>query len=154
MFEIPGARKHADGGSVSTTTSSSQDEDNTLPNSQQPAIRQEGDSPMCIRPGIGLHLNALAVGHRVLKTENLSSDKQLIAVPGSSEYFSSPATGSEKFQSSALVSSQDLGNVENDVQGAENASQESAYGVGQDLNPSSPKKKRHVFSTSDIYKEN
>ncbi|KAL8162728.1 LOW QUALITY PROTEIN: hypothetical protein V2J09_014217 [Rumex salicifolius] len=76
VFEIPGAKRNVNDGSISTSTSS-QDEANTLSNGKQSANMQGGDNPMCMRPGIGLHLNALAVasmGQLVLKPENSLHD--------------------------------------------------------------------------------
>ncbi|KAL8171161.1 hypothetical protein V2J09_022965 [Rumex salicifolius] len=120
VFEIPGAKKKMDCGPISTS-SSSQEEANIMSNSTLSVFRQGGDSPMNICPGIGLHLNTLSVaskGGRVLKPDNLSSEKQLITEPDN-----------------LSISLEDLGNAENEVQFADDTSQASAHRITEERRP-------------------
>ncbi|KAL8128848.1 hypothetical protein V2J09_018003 [Rumex salicifolius] len=141
VFEIQGARKNVDDGQV-CTSSSFQEGDNILSNNKNSTIEQGVDSLISVRPGIGLHLNALAKGYSILKLENITSEKK--PVPGSSESFPSPNIGSKSFKTSASLSSEDHGVVENKLLNAGNSSQASASGADDDIVPISPRKKRQT----------
>ncbi|KHG19562.1 Protein lin-54 [Gossypium arboreum] len=134
-FEMLAARrKNLDGGS---TTNSSTD------NKLVPG-KPDSDSPRCIVPGIGLHLNALAIASRDnknMKLETLSSGTQKLSFPS----LNSPCTGGAETTYESLPSAsteRESDAVENGVQLAEDASQASAYLVNEEFNQNSPKKKR------------
>lgn len=135
-FEMLAARrKNLDGGS---TTNSSTD------NKLVPG-KPDSDSPRCIVPGIGLHLNALAIASRDnknMKLETLSSGTQKLSFPS----FNSPRIGGAETAYDSLPSAsteRESDAVENGVQLAEDASQASAYLVNEEFNQNSPKKKRY-----------
>ncbi|KAK8585680.1 hypothetical protein V6N13_050653 [Hibiscus sabdariffa] len=137
-FEMQAARrKSLDGGS---NTNSSID------NKLEPG-KVGGDSSRCIVPGIGLHLNALAIASRDnsnMKLETLSSGTQKIILPCSTA-FNSPAEDQEIAHESFLGSAsteRETDDVKNGVQLAEDASQASTYLANEELNQNSPKKKR------------
>ncbi|GAB4843345.1 hypothetical protein Ancab_013311 [Ancistrocladus abbreviatus] len=136
VFEIPGARKSADGYLVSSST---QDEEKVVNNSKQLVpLKSGGDSSQCILPGIGLHLNALAVAsknRRILKRETVSSEGQLRV---------SPMTTLESLVNSSHSTSleKDMGAASNDIQVTEDTSQASAHVGNEELAQDSPKKKR------------
>ncbi|KAM7485507.1 hypothetical protein LguiA_001516 [Lonicera macranthoides] len=96
-----------------------------------------------LKLGIGLHLNALATTsmdhHKVIKHETLALEGHLISVPRSTTSLHSLTTGQET--SNKLMASI---SSENRVLEAEDASQASGYMVNEELNQSSPKKKRRV----------
>ncbi|GAB4851050.1 hypothetical protein Ancab_030348 [Ancistrocladus abbreviatus] len=145
VFEIPGARKNSDHCIVSSSSSSSQDEEKIVINNKQLVpFKSGGDSSLRILPGIGLHLNALAVAskdRRILKQEEVSSEGQIRV---------SPTTTLESLVHSTYSTSleKDMDPAENEVQVTEDASQASAYGANEELTQSSPKKKRRRLETA------
>ncbi|XP_022722031.1 protein tesmin/TSO1-like CXC 2 [Durio zibethinus] len=105
------------------------------------------DSSRCILPGIGLHLNALAITSRDnknIKHETLSSGTQKISFPGSTTSILPPTAGQEAVHESLTSASteREIDPAENGVQLAEDASQASAYLANEEFNQNSPKKKR------------
>ncbi|XP_022761084.1 protein tesmin/TSO1-like CXC 2 [Durio zibethinus] len=105
------------------------------------------DSSRCIVPGIGLHLNALAItstDNKNTKHETFSSGTQKLSFPSSTPSILPPTAGQEavhEFFTSASTE-KETNAVENGVQFAEDASQASAYLVNEEFNQNSPKKKR------------
>ncbi|KAE8712434.1 golgin subfamily B member 1-like isoform X1 [Hibiscus syriacus] len=137
-FEMLAARrKSLDGGS---NTNSSVD------NKLEPS-KAGGDSSRCIVPGIGLHLNALAIVSRDnnnSKLETSSSETQKLILPCTTTS-NPPAADHETAHESILASAsteRETDDVENGIQLAEDASQASAYLVNEEFNQNSPKKKR------------
>lgn len=101
-------------------------------------VKPGSDSPRCILPGIGLHLNALAITSKDSKNIKHETSSSTITLPGS-------ATGQEFNESLTLASSErDMDFIENGFPLVEDVSQASAYLAGEDLNQGSPKKKRHA----------
>ncbi|KAJ6898746.1 protein tesmin/TSO1-like CXC 2 [Populus alba x Populus x berolinensis] len=130
-FEKVGSRrKNLDDGSTSSSVLVQLDEKTTPKNTQLVPVKPGGDSSRCILPGIGLHLNALAINSkdsRKIKLETFSS----ITLPGSAASFNSRTTDQELDESLTLVSSE----RDNDLN-------ENAVPLVEDLSQTSPKKKR------------
>ncbi|CAN1129101.1 Protein tesmin/TSO1-like CXC 2 [Linum perenne] len=117
-------------------------ENNAYEDKQLVPFNSSSDSSRCIVPGMGLHLNSLAISsnNRRSTNEALSSG---ISVHSSIDPFNSPIIGHELLESLNLASSD--GNVdpsENNVQLAEDISPASAYLVNEEFGLGSPKKKR------------
>ncbi|XVF66633.1 hypothetical protein PTKIN_Ptkin10aG0052500 [Pterospermum kingtungense] len=101
------------------------------------------DSSRCILPGIGLHLNALAINSRDnkhTKHETLSSGRQKLSFPSSATSILPPTASQEAFHES--LTERETDPIEHEVQLAEDASQASAYLVNEEFCQNSPKKKR------------
>ncbi|OMO85620.1 hypothetical protein COLO4_21540 [Corchorus olitorius] len=137
-FEMLAARrKSLDGGS---NTSSSVD-------NQLVPSKPSNDSSRRILPGIGLHLNALAITSRDdnnIKHETLFSGTQKLSFPGSTASILTPTAKPEAVHESLNSASieRDTDPVENGLQLAEDASQASTYLGNEEFNQNSPKKKR------------
>ncbi|XVE81656.1 hypothetical protein DITRI_Ditri15bG0082600 [Diplodiscus trichospermus] len=137
-FEMLAARrKNLDDGSNSSSSV-----DNQLVPS-----KPGNDSSRRILPGIGLHLNALAITSRDsknIKHETLSSGTEKLSFPSSATSILPPAAGQEAVHESLTLASteRETDPVENGVLLAEDASQASAYLANEEFNQNSPKKKR------------
>ncbi|KAJ9700410.1 hypothetical protein PVL29_005961 [Vitis rotundifolia] len=149
VFEMAGVRrKNMDDGSNCSSSMLSQSDGTFVPNDKQLVPLKPGnDSSRRILPGIGLHLNALATtskDYNVVKHETLTSGRQLISVPSSSGSYLSTIEGQEPVNKSLALNSSDRETdpAENGFQALEDASQASAYAISEELNQSSPKKKR------------
>ncbi|KAG8636735.1 hypothetical protein MANES_15G031500v8 [Manihot esculenta] len=144
-FETVGAhRKDLDDSSNSSTSGGGQSEEKVAPKDKQLVLFKPGrDSSRCVLPGIGLHLNALAISckdSKNVKHETLSSGKSLSSFVASSH---SQNNGQEPNESLSLVSTEiDIDPTENEVPLVEDVPQASACLVTEEFNPSSPKKKR------------
>ncbi|THG09634.1 hypothetical protein TEA_022166 [Camellia sinensis var. sinensis] len=151
VFEISGVNKRRSmynyncGSSISLQT-----ECNFALNEMQvvsPIPEKGYSSPMI--PGIGLHLNAFASTSsniNPVKLETLASGRQLRRMPSSS-YSSDPLVSGQEGPNMSLNHNSAEGNLSscvNEVQVMEDAA--SAFGVIEEFNQSSPKKKRHVFA--------
>ncbi|XP_019053203.1 PREDICTED: protein tesmin/TSO1-like CXC 2 isoform X2 [Nelumbo nucifera] len=148
VFEISGVhKKKLDNDSNSSDSISSQSDGKNVSDDKQlvPIKPGSGSSP-CILPGIGLHLNALATTSkdcRVVKHETLPSGRKLISMPSSIASFHSFPPSSNPLKPIALNSMEgDRGPSDKEVQVKQDASQASAFGVSEEFNQSSPKKKR------------
>lgn len=148
VFEMVGSRrKHLNDGSSSGSSMLSQSHE-IIASSDSHLAAIKPDSPRCILPGIGLHLNALATTskdhHKVVKHEALPSGGQLIIAPPSSASYHSLAAGQESLNSlsGATSSERDMSSGQNGVSVVDDASQAPRYMVNEELNHSSPKKKR------------
>lgn len=139
-FEMVGAHKRKNlSASSSYSSSLSHSEDKiTVKNLQLAPVnnKQKGESSRCILPGIGLHLNSLASAKRDYKAINhdaLSSETQPSNMINQ-ELLPQPMllTASEK-------EADESGNVL-----SEDTSQALVLLNPEELNPSSPRKKRHV----------
>ncbi|GKV19646.1 hypothetical protein SLEP1_g29875 [Rubroshorea leprosula] len=110
-------------------------------------MKPRNESSRCILPGIGLHLNALAVAARdnkKIKHETLSSGRQKISIPSSTASILPLTTGQEAVCESLTSASaeREMDPTENGIQLAEDASLASPDLANEDLNQNSPKKKR------------
>ncbi|GMP60782.1 hypothetical protein CsSME_00023502 [Camellia sinensis var. sinensis] len=147
VFEISGVNKRRSmynyncGSSISLQT-----ECNFALNEMQvvsPIPEKGYSSPMI--PGIGLHLNAFASTSsniNPVKLETLASGRQLRRMPSSS-YSSDPLVSGQEGPNMSLNHNSAEGNLSscvNEVQVMEDAA--SAFGVIEEFNQSSPKKKR------------
>jgi hypothetical protein len=110
-------------------------------NKQIVQIKPGNEPSRRIKPGFGLHLNALAVSsvdQKVVKHESLSSGGQLISYSGSNMTHYSLNTGQDPPNTFTSNNSS-----ENQFVDAENASQATGYSmVNEEFAQSSPKKKR------------
>ena len=159
VFEMAGVlRKNMDDGSNCSSSMLSQSEGKFVSNDEQLVPPSHvNDSSRRILPGIGLHLNALAMSSRdynVVKHETLTSGMQLISVPSSSGSYLSTVDGQEPVNKSLVLSSSDreTDHAQNGLHVPEDTSQASAYVIGEELNQNSPKKKRHVQFTYYSYR--
>lgn len=151
VFEMVGSRrKHVDEGSGSSAV---QDTDGNLACNEKQLVpyKTVNESSRCILPGIGLHLNALAASSKdgkVVKHETSASGKQLLITSGSAVSHHPSVTGQESLSKSLPETSRGLEIVplENSVPPMEDICQEPVYVNNEELNQTSPKKKRHVHS--------
>lgn len=134
-------RKHFNDSSSSNTVSNDK---HIVP------FKPANDPSRRILPGIGLHLNSLATSmdQKVVKHET-SSGGLIISVPRSTASFHSLSVGQEPSNQLTVPSSleKEMGSAENQVMVVEDSSQASGFVVNEELNQSSPRKKRHVWST-------
>ncbi|XP_010259114.1 PREDICTED: CRC domain-containing protein TSO1-like [Nelumbo nucifera] len=148
VFEISGAHKKklANDSNSSSSVSPQSDGKNASDEKQLVPVKPGSRSSPCILPGIGLHLNALATTSkdcRIVKHESLPSGRQLISMPSSIASFHSLTSGSNSLKSMTLNSlEKDTGLADNEAQAMQDASQVSAFGVNEEFNQTSPKKKR------------
>ncbi|XP_044500486.1 protein tesmin/TSO1-like CXC 3 [Mangifera indica] len=146
-FELVARRKNLnDGSSCSSSVMLQSDERFASEDTQLVPLKPSNDSPRRILPGIGLHLNALAItsqDNTNTMHETLSSGRQL-SLPSSTASFHSPKSSQDPLHESLTSASteRDMVAVENGVPLAEDASQTSGYLVSEDFNQNSPKKKR------------
>ncbi|KAL6971577.1 hypothetical protein U1Q18_031257, partial [Sarracenia purpurea var. burkii] len=153
VFETAATRrKHLDDVSNSDSSKLSHPDVNieSIDKMLAPPIKTGNDSSRRILPGIGLHLNALARTSKEYKVgishETLVSGSQLINDPSSSVSFHSLSAGQEPLNKSLAATSmeRDKGPAESHGQGTEDASPASGYIAVEEINQSSPKKKRHA----------
>ncbi|KAK8670890.1 hypothetical protein V6N13_037503 [Hibiscus sabdariffa] len=124
----------------SSNTSSSVD-------NQLVPVRPVNGSTVCIVPGIGLHLNALAItssDDKNTKHKTLCSGTQKLSFPTSTASIFTPKTSQEAVHESLASASteRETDVIENGVQFAEDAFQASACAINEEFNQISPKKKR------------
>ncbi|GAB2294757.1 hypothetical protein Dimus_028951 [Dionaea muscipula] len=135
VFEISGARKNVDRGLFS---SSLHEGKNGNTRKRMNSLISGSNTPQCLVPGIGLHLNALAVPSKEhpIPSQEAACSEERVTAPGKTtlEYVlnSSDSTCLEK----------EIAVDENAYQVIEEASQASASVTGEDLAQNSPKKKR------------
>ncbi|KAL9364343.1 hypothetical protein Peur_042216 [Populus x canadensis] len=131
-FEMVGARrKNIEDGSSSSSVVVQSDEKITYKNTQLVPFKPSSDSSRCILPGIGLHLNALAINSRDSKKIKHETFSSSITLPGSAASFHSPTSGQELDESLALAS------TERDMDPNDNV-----VPFVEDFSQTSPKKKR------------
>ncbi|XP_059293725.1 protein tesmin/TSO1-like CXC 3 isoform X1 [Lycium ferocissimum] len=151
VFEMVGPRrKHLDEGSGSSAV---QETDGNLACNEKQLVPSKtvNESSRCILPGIGLHLNALAASSKdgkVVKHEaNNASGKQLLIASGSAVSLHPLVTGQEPLNKS-LPETPREGQIvpfvplENSVPLMEDVCQAPGYVNNEELNQTSPKKKR------------
>lgn len=140
-FEMVGISKNLSNGS--NTTVLPQLDDDTLKDKQLVALKPGTSAPRCVVPAIGLHLNALAAASKARNGEASSGKQRLkLSVPISS--LNSVAC-QEPLMNSLEPASSDGGVDENEVQMNGNATQASLCLIDEELNQTSPKKKRHAL---------
>ncbi|KAI3469608.1 hypothetical protein Pfo_026271 [Paulownia fortunei] len=148
VFEMGAARrKHLDENSGSDSSVLLQSDGNTSSDDQKLLpIKTGNESSRCVLPGIGLHLNALATTPKDYKIVNhdSSASGRLLIGPSSAVNFHPSTTGQELLNNILPVASSDreIDSVENAVLPVEDACQASGYMANEDINQSSPKKKR------------
>lgn len=149
VFEMAGARrKHMDDGSASDSPILLKSDDNASSNQQIVTSVTENDSSRLL-PGIGLHLNALAATPKDFKIVNheSSASGRLLIGPSSSANFLPPTSGQDLLSNTLANYSleREIDNFESGGLPMEDPSQESGYIANEDINPSSPKRRRRRF---------
>ncbi|CAH9095567.1 unnamed protein product [Cuscuta epithymum] len=152
VFEAGGARRQTlndNSGSGSSTLLGENDEgNNNTSNERRHLVAGSESSSRCILPGIGLHLNALAgaTPRDGSKKGSYAMGMQLTIGPSSApSYHHSVGTTTTSQESLAVMSSSEREIVpyENGVpSNEEDACMENRYFGNDDLNPTSPKKKK------------
>lgn len=150
VFEMAGScKKLLDGGSTTGPFLSEPHISIASGDKNLAPLKSGKDTPRCIIPGIGLHLNALAatsVGQKVVKREVVATGEQLICISHSAAFMNSSDT--EDITNNSLVATASERNMlpaEGGVPLAENAALASGYMVHEASNHSSPKKKRYAW---------
>ncbi|KAK0607136.1 hypothetical protein LWI29_009982 [Acer saccharum] len=144
-FERVARRKNLNDGSNCSSSIILQSNDETASEDNQLLpLRPTSDSPRCMLPGIGLHLNALTLASQDNKNFKLEIFSRQLSLPTSTSSIHSPESGQEPVQESltSAAAERDMVPVDDGVPLAEDASQTSAYLVGEESNLNSPKKKR------------
>ncbi|XP_077247892.1 protein tesmin/TSO1-like CXC 2 [Tasmannia lanceolata] len=152
VFEVAGTHtKRLEDDSKSTSANSTQFDGKFASDDGQFILPKPGivSSP-CLLPGIGLHLNTLATtskDFRMVKQEISVSGRRLITMPKSVGSLHSVTPGKKPLIESLALNSIERGLVpcSNELHVMQNASHAPAFGVGEDFNQSSPKKKRRRF---------
>ncbi|CAH9104143.1 unnamed protein product [Cuscuta europaea] len=149
VFEAGGARRQTLNdslGSGSSTLLAENDEGNINTSSERRYLVAGSDSSSrCIVPGIGLHLNALAgaTPRDGCKKGSFSLGKQIRIGPSSAPNYHHPVDTTASQESLAVRSSSETVPYENGVPSNEgDACMENRSFGNDDLNPTSPKKKK------------
>ncbi|KAI3980928.1 hypothetical protein MKX01_025493 [Papaver californicum] len=151
LFEMGGGQKRRlEDDSKSGSSSSPSDGKVTSEDSQLVPFKAGNNSSPCMVPGIGLHLNALAVSgkdDRVVKHETLPSGKSLISM--SSHITSLHSVESERQPLNKTFSlnslERDIGPAVSEDQVMQDAYQASVFGGGEEFESGSPRKRRRRF---------
>ncbi|CAN4091279.1 unnamed protein product [Withania somnifera] len=154
VFEMVGSRrKHMDEGAGSSAV---QDTDGNLSCNEKQLVpyKTVNESSRCILPGIGLHLNALAASSKdgkVVKHETNASGKQLLITSGSAVSPNPFVTGQESLSNSLPETSRggETVSLENSVPLMEDVCQAPEYVNNEELNQTSPKKKRRRLESGE-----
>lgn len=148
VFEMAGALgNNLDKNSSPDSSVLPQSDCNTSSNDTQLFPRKTiNESPLCIIPSMGLHLNALGTttkDYKIVNHEASASGRLLIGA--SSSFSSHPPIGQELLNNTSSDTSvrRENGNIKDFVLPVENACQPCGYVANEEINPSSPKKKRH-----------
>lgn len=150
LYEMTGAHKkkliyNSDSGSSASSQSDgkvSSDEKQFMP------FKPGNIHPSSMLAGIGLHLNALATtaedGNKVVKHEPLASERKPISMSRSIPSSNSMSLGQTPLNKSLTpdLLERDLVRFDSEVQATEDASQTSEFGVSEEFNHGSPKRKR------------
>lgn len=151
VFEMGGARrKHLDENSGPDSSVWLQSDGNMSSNDQKlVSIKTGNESSRCLLPGIGLHLNALATTPKDYKIVNhdSSASGRLLIGPSSSVNFHPSTTDQELLNSILPVAASDreIDSIDNAVLPVEDACHASGYAANEEINQSSPKKKRYIL---------
>ncbi|OIV94989.1 hypothetical protein TanjilG_22186 [Lupinus angustifolius] len=138
-FEMASVRrKNSDYNSNTSSSTLHSDGRNVADDNQLVHTKHHSDSRKCILPGIGLHLNALATlkDHNGIKTERLSSGRQLSLICSTSSLKISTSQEHHHLALGDVSSEREIDLSNNGVQPDEDCR--------EDLNQNSPKKKRQV----------
>ena len=106
--------------------------------------------PSSMLAGIGLHLNAIATttedGNKVVNLEPLASERKQISMSRSIVSLNSVTLGQKPLNKSLTPnpSEGDLVPFDGEIQASEDASQTSEFGVSEEFNHSSPRRKRYI----------
>uniref|UniRef100_A0A2P2JIN9 CRC domain-containing protein n=2 Tax=Rhizophora mucronata TaxID=61149 RepID=A0A2P2JIN9_RHIMU len=145
-FELVGACKRNlnDGSGSNSSIVMQSDKKNSSKEKQLVPIKPGADSSRRVLPGIGLHLNALALTSKDSKNVNHETSTTGIRLTGSVASLHSPATIKELDERLApAYVEKDMDPTENAALSAQDVPRESSYLTNnEELNPSSPKKKR------------
>ncbi|GAV57585.1 CXC domain-containing protein [Cephalotus follicularis] len=148
-FEMVGAQRRNtnDDSNCSSSMLLKSDEDIASKDNQVVPIKPGCNSSRCMLPGIGLHLNALAItskDNKNVKHEKLSCGRPQRNLPSPTSSLHSPTTGHEPRHDSLTTASGERGTepAENGIQLAEDGSQASIYLLSEECIQDSPKKKR------------
>lgn len=148
VFEMAGARrKHMEDSSGSDSFALLKSDGNTSANQQMVPTTTENDS--ChVLPGIGLHLNALATTPKDFKIVNheASASGRLLIGLSPSNNFHHPTSGQELLSDTLADYSleREIDTFESGVLPMEDPCQESGYVANEEINQSSPKKRRYI----------
>ncbi|XP_058106201.1 protein tesmin/TSO1-like CXC 3 isoform X2 [Magnolia sinica] len=147
VFEMTGAKKKISEDDSKSSSSNLVQSEGRFPSGDKQLAPLKPGIGSCKLPGIGLHLNALATTSkdcRMVKHETLASGSQLISMPNSVGSFCSVTTGQKSLDNSLAPNSveRDLGLLGNELQVMQGSQQTPTFGVGEEFNQGSPKKKR------------
>lgn len=154
VFEKAGARrKHMEENSPSDSSLLLATEGNASSSNKQTIRNKAENDSSRLLPGIGLHLNALAATPKDFKIVNheSSASGRLLLGPSSSANFP-PPNSSQDLLSNALAEyslQREIDSFDNGGILIEDRSQERGYPGNEDMNPSSPKKRRYAISFLD-----
>ncbi|XP_050218596.1 protein tesmin/TSO1-like CXC 2 [Mercurialis annua] len=154
-FEMVGARrKNIVDGSTSSNFMGRQSEENfSSEDKQLVPFKPDTDSSRRILPGIGLHLNALAISSKESKNVKLENMSCGISLVRTVAFFHSPTNDEELNEPSTLASERDLNPCEDGLPLVDDVYQTSSRLVAEEFNHNSPKKKRRkVEGESDACK--
>ncbi|GAA0174764.1 hypothetical protein LIER_28090 [Lithospermum erythrorhizon] len=149
IFELSAARKkHLLEKSNSDSSLLPQSDGNCMSIDKQPIpAKFRNESPRCVLPGIGLHLNALAAtskDYKVVKNESSASGKQLVIAPGSASNHHLLNSSQDSLRRAIDVAQSDRQIVlfDNGRSIQEDGGNVLDYMATEELNQTSPKKKR------------
>ncbi|XP_057783368.1 protein tesmin/TSO1-like CXC 3 isoform X2 [Salvia miltiorrhiza] len=143
VFEMAGGRrKHMEDGSASDSPLLLTASDGNASSDNQIALTKTENDCSRLLPGIGLHLNALAATPKDFKIVNheSSASGRLLIGPSSSANLPPPTTSQDLLSDYSLE--REIDTFESGGLLVEDHSRESGYIANEDINPSSPKKRR------------
>ncbi|MCL7046332.1 hypothetical protein MKW94_011451 [Papaver nudicaule] len=151
LFEMGGGQKRSLEDDSKSGSSSPSDGKVTSDDGQLVPFKVGNNSSPCMVPGIGLHLNALAVSgkdNRMVKHETLPSGKSLISMSSHITSLQSVESDQQPLNTTFSLNSleRDIGPAVSEDQVMQDAYQASIFGVAEEFNESgSPRKKRRRF---------
>ncbi|XP_073300699.1 protein tesmin/TSO1-like CXC 2 isoform X1 [Primulina huaijiensis] len=119
--------------------------DTSTNNRQRVLTNTIDESPRCVVPTLGLHLNALGTTPKDYKLVNLesSASRRLLIGPSPSVDFHPPTTGQESLNNLDVTSlGGDIDTIEDFAPLTEDSCQASVYVANEEITQGSPKKKR------------
>lgn len=148
-------RKHMEENSPSDSSLLLTTEGNASSSNKQVIQNKAENDPSRPLPGIGLHLNALAATPKNFKIVNheSSASGRLLLGPSSSANFPPPKSSQDLLLSSTLAEyslRREIDSFENGGILMDDHSQESGYVANEDMNPSSPKKRRYTIRSRSL----
>ncbi|KAG6435579.1 hypothetical protein SASPL_100453 [Salvia splendens] len=145
VFEMGGARrKHLEENSISDSSAWIPSDGNMASNDQKLVLLNRGnESSRRLMPGIGLHLNALATTPKDYNIVNLDSSSSARLLIGPSSVVNlHPSNGGQGLLDNILVVATSDRDVDGLEMAVEDACPPSATAANEEINQSSPKKKR------------